>query len=257
MNKKHRMKNIYLIFLILLVFSLSCQEKEKADLVIHNGTIYSVDVNDTQVEAVAVKRGKIWKVGSSKEVIKFSGEETQWIDLNGKTMFPGFIEGHAHIMGIGANLMNLDLMGTTSYTEIANIVAAKAKTLPEGDWIIGRGWHQDKWSKEAERGFKGFPSNDLLNDLIPNHPVYLTHASGHLGIANVKAMEILGIDGQTADPDGGEIFKGFDGQPTGIFNETAHTNARHTYTQAQCAMVRNFLKAIHRSYFSQWYYQFS
>ena len=102
------MKNIYLISLILLVFSLSCQEKEKADLVIHNGPIYSVDVNDAQVEAVAVKGGNIWKVGSYKEVIKFSGEETQWIDLKGKTMFPGFIEGHAHIMGIGANLMNLD-----------------------------------------------------------------------------------------------------------------------------------------------------
>ena len=133
------MKNIYLIFLILLFFSLSCQEKEKADLVIYNGPIYSVDVNDAQVEAVAVKGGKIWKVGDYKEVIKFSGEETQWIDLKGKTMFPGFIEGHAHIMGIGANLMNLDLMGTTSYPEIVNIVAAKAKTLPEGDWIIGRG----------------------------------------------------------------------------------------------------------------------
>ncbi len=242
MNYNQSMKNIYLISLTLLVFSLSCQEKEKADLVIHNGPIYSVDVNDAQVEAVAVKEGKIWKVGSYKEVIKFSGEETQWIDLKGKTMFPGFIEGHAHIMGIGANLMNLDLMGTTSYTEIANIVAAKAKTLPEGDWIIGRGWHQDKWNNEAERSFKGFPSNDLLNDLVPNHPVYLTHASGHLGLANAKAMEILGFDGQTADPDGGEIFKGFDGQPTGIFNETAHTNARTRIPKPSAQWLETSLK---------------
>ncbi|MAJ52015.1 MAG: amidohydrolase [Flammeovirgaceae bacterium] len=237
-----RIKYIYLIFLCILIFSSSCQHKEKADLLIYNGLIYSVDVNQIKVEAVAVKAGKIWKIGDYKDIIKYLGEDTKLIDLKGKTMFPGFIEGHAHIMGIGANLMNLDLMGTTSYSEIVNLVAAKAKTLPEGDWIIGRGWHQDKWDNKSELSFKGFPSNDLLNDLVPKHPVYLTHASGHLGLANAKAMEILKIDDQTVDPYGGEIFKGFDGQPTGIFNETAHTNLRDLIPKPTEQWLENSLK---------------
>ena len=235
-------KSIYSITLFILCFSLSCKQKEVADLLIYNGPIYTVDVNHITVEAVAVKAGKIWKVGKYKDILKYFGKNTKLIDLKGKTMFPGFIEGHAHIMGVGANLMNLDLLGTTSYAEIVSIVAAKAKTLPEGNWIIGRGWHQDKWNNESERTFKGLPSNDLLNDLVPNHPVYLTHASGHLGLANKKALKILEIDDQTVDPAGGEIFRGFDGKPTGILNETAHTNAQALIPQPSEQWLEKSLK---------------
>ena len=237
-----RIKSIYFSTFCIFCFFLSCKQKEKADLLIHNGPIYSVDGSNIKVEAVAVRAGKVWKVGNYKDIIKYLGKNTKLIDLEGKTMFPGFIEGHAHIMGIGANLMNLDLRGTTGYLEIVSLVAAKAKTLPKGNWIIGRGWHQDKWNNESERTFKGLPSNHLLNDLVPNHPVYLTHASGHLGLVNKKALEILEIDDQTADPPGGEIFRGFDGKPTGILNETAHTNAQALIPQPSEQWLEKSLK---------------
>jgi hypothetical protein len=150
-----------------------------------------------------------------------SGDDTETIDLDGKTMFPGFIEGHAHIMGIGANLMNVDLMGIQSFEEIVEIVAARANQTPKGEWVLGRGWHQDKWESDPEGMMKGFPTHDLLSEAIPDHPVYLRHASGHAGLANAKAMELAGVTSDTPDPDGGEIFRGLNGDPTGIFNERA------------------------------------
>ena len=124
-------------------------------------------------------------------------------------------------MDIGANLMDLDLMGATSYEEIVERVVLQSKKLPEGSWIIGRGWHQEKWKVSPEGMFKGFPSHNLLSEAVPDYPVYLIHASGHLALANAKAMALANISSSTEDPKGGEVFRGIDGNPTGIFNETA------------------------------------
>ena len=100
------------------------------------------------------------------------------------------------------------------------MVAERAARTPKGTWITGRGWHQDKWTEQPEMT-KGFPTHDMLSEAVPDHPVYLKHASGHAALANAKAMEVAGIDGQAPQPDGGEIFMGLGGQPTGLFNETA------------------------------------
>lgn len=209
---------ISLMFLVLVV---SCGDRETADLVLLNGKIYTVNTTNEVVQAVAVKEGKIWKVGSTEEISDLIGETTEKIDLEGKPTYPGLVEGHAHIMGVGQNLINVDLMGTKSYQELVDAVAERAKETPEGEWIIGRGWHQDKWTKGPENIIRGFPTHDLLSEAVPNHPVWLKHASGHAGLANAKAMESAGIDKDSPNPGGGEIFKGLGGQPTGIFNETA------------------------------------
>lgn len=212
---------IWTFTLVCLALLISCGEKETADMVLLNGQIYTANATNEVVEAVAVKDGKIWKTGGTEEISNLIGEATEQIDLEGKATYPGLIEGHAHIMGVGQNLINVDLMGTKSYQELVDAVAARAKETPEGEWIIGRGWHQDKWTKGPENIIKGFPTHDLLSEAVPNNPVWLKHASGHAGLANAKAMEMAGIDKDSPDPNGGEIFKGLGGQPTGIFNETA------------------------------------
>ncbi len=210
-----------ILLLLVAFFYQSCTTQDPADVVFLNTRIYTVDANNHRAEAVAIRDGKILAVGSNSEVSGYIGEETQQMDLEGKYVYPGFIEGHAHIMGVGQNLINVDLREVKSYSELVDAVAERAAETPEGEWIVGRGWHQDKWTSSPEDVIKGFPTHDLLSEAVPNHPVWLKHASGHAGLANAQAMEKAGIDASTADPDGGEIFKGLTGQPTGIFNETA------------------------------------
>ena len=203
-----------------MVFS-SCQTKEFADLIIYGGTIYTVDSLNSKVESVAVKDDKIYMTGDFKKLKSLIGQNTETIDLKGNTMIPGFIEGHAHIMSTGYNQKNIDLLNTSSFDEIIEIVKNKANKIPNGEWIIGRGWHQDKWSDNPEKIIKGFPTHDKLSEAVPNHPVYLRHASGHASLANSKAMELFNINKNSQDPDGGEIFKDISGNPTGVLNEKA------------------------------------
>lgn len=212
----------YLIPLVVLL--VSCQTQPDplltADSVFLNATVYTMDESAPVVEAVAIKADTFLFVGSREGVDAFIGEETEIVDLDGKTLVPGLTEGHAHIMGIGYNLLNVDLREATSYKEVVDMVAERAKTTPEGVWIVGRGWHQDKWVEQPEM-VNGFPTHDLLSDATPNNPVYLKHASGHAALANQKAMEVAGINDASPQPEGGEIFKSVTGQPTGLFNETA------------------------------------
>ena len=212
---------ILLVTAILIVLN-SCNNKVEVDLIIFNGTIHTLS-NVNEVESIAVKDGLIYDLGSIQKINKYKSENTKIIDLNGSTIIPGFIEGHGHIMGVGYNEMNLDLLKTNSYDEIIDIVKNKSKSIKEGEWIIGRGWHQDKWKDSPEKLIKGFPTHDKLSKAIPNHPVYLRHASGHASLANAKAMEMFQVNKNSIDPDGGEIFRDISGNPTGVFNETAQS----------------------------------
>jgi len=215
------MKKLIFLLSFIIILSSSCKKSNYADLIIYNGIIHTVDSLNTNVESVAVKNDKIIEIGKYLNIKKLVGEKTKTIDLDGNTMIPGLIEGHGHIMGVGYNQLNLDLLNTNSYEEIIEIVKEKANNIPKGSWILGRGWHQDKWTSTPEKLIKGFPTHDKLSEAIPNHPVYLRHASGHASLANKKAMEMFEINKKSKDPDGGEIFRDISGNPTGIFNETA------------------------------------
>ena len=215
------MKNYLIVLISILYLSISCNKIDFADTIIYGGTIYTVDSTNSIVESVAIKDGIILNKGDYSEIKRLSNSSTNKINLEGKTMIPGFIEGHGHIMGVGYNKMNIDLLNTTSYDEIVDIVKQKSKTIPEGSWIIGRGWHQDKWKDSPEKLIKGFPTHYKLSEAVPNHPVYLRHASGHASLANARAMELFNINKNSINPEGGEIFKDISENPTGVFNETA------------------------------------
>lgn len=215
----------YYYFLILFAGLMACQptaQEAPADLVIYNGTIYTSNEASPQTEAVASTDGKISFVGSKADAEKLIGEGTKVIDLEGKTMIPGFIESHGHIMGIGNAKLNLDLMQVKNYDELIGMVKdAVTKTAP-GEWILGRGWHQSKWEPQPSPMVKGFQVHDALSAVSPDNPVYLTHASGHASFANAKAMEMAGIDASSVfEGDNGEIIKDEKGNPTGLFNEGA------------------------------------
>ena len=203
--------------------------QESATLLIFGGNIYTVDDTRPMVEAVAVKDNTILFAGSLAEAEQYKNDKTQLLDLNGKTMTPGLIEGHGHFMGLGYNELNLDLNNTTSYQEIVDAVAERVKTAAPGEWITGRGWHQSKWTEMPSETVNGFQTHDLLSAVSPDNPVYLGHASGHAGFANAKAMEIAGLmeldkEGISKfEVEGGEVMRDAMGRPTGIFNELAQS----------------------------------
>lgn len=221
--------SIKVLFFSLLVISCSNSKKESATLLIHGGPIYTVDTTQTMVEAVAAKGNKILFAGSLEEAEAYTDERTQTIDLQGKTMTPGLIEGHGHFMGLGYNELNLDLIHTTSYQEIVDAVAEAVRTAEPGEWITGRGWHQSKWDALPEDAVNGFQTHYKLSQVSPDNPVYLRHASGHAGFANAKAMEIAGLTMMDKEGvnkfevKGGEVMLDKLGRPTGIFNERAMT----------------------------------
>eukprot|EP01093_Parvamoeba_rugata_P014060 TRINITY_DN449_c0_g1_i3.p1 TRINITY_DN449_c0_g1~~TRINITY_DN449_c0_g1_i3.p1 ORF type:complete len:422 (-),score=74.21 TRINITY_DN449_c0_g1_i3:1623-2888(-) len=212
---------------LLLLNGCKIATKEYGTMLIHGGPIYTVDSVQTTVEAVVTKDSIILYAGKLEEAEKYKNEQTQVIDLEGKTMTPGLIEGHGHFMGLGYNELELDLINTTSYQEIVDAVAEKVKTVAPGEWILGAGWHQSKWDSLPVDAVNGFQRHDLLSAATPNNPVFLSHASGHAGFANAKAMEIAGIEILPKDGidklqvEGGEVMRDELGRPTGIFNERA------------------------------------
>lgn len=199
-----------ILWLLSFVFLFSCSSQKEADLIVHNGIIYTVDEQFSTVEAFAVKDGKILELGTSEYILKkYQGEK---VDAEGKAIFPGFIDGHAHFYGYGTGLQNADLVGTKSWEEILEKLKAFSLENPEG-WIIGRGWDQNDWS------VKEFPDNQKLSELFPNRPVILTRVDGHAAIANKFALDLAGLkpDQKIA---GGEI-ETVNGKLTGILVDNA------------------------------------
>ncbi len=210
-----------LVSSLILLWCCSCDDHEKADLVLRGGKIATVDQSFSIAEAVAVSHGKILYVGTDADVEPFVGDQTKVINLAGNLVIPGFVEGHGHFVSLGAALMNLDLTKARSWDEIVQLVATATENAEADQWIIGRGWHQEKWDSVPEPAVEGLPLHHALSDISPNHPVYLTHASGHAAFVNAKAMEMAGISKDSTNPAGGEIVRGIDGEPTGMLRETA------------------------------------
>jgi predicted amidohydrolase YtcJ len=190
-------------------------------VVLRNGRIVTVDPAKPEAQAIAIKGDKIEFVGTNAEVQKYIGPNTQVIDLAGALAIPGFIEGHGHFSGVGAAKLGLELMPTKSWDEIVAMVGEAAKKAKPGQWIIGRGWHQEKWSKTPSPNVEGFPTHASLDAVSPNNPVKLTHASGHAAFVNAKALELAKITKDTKNPEGGEILRDKDGNATGLLRERA------------------------------------
>ena len=212
--------NNRLVISFLFLFFVSC-ESQKADMIIHNGMIYTMNDLNPTAEAVAVSSGKIIALGKYTDLDPLITPRTKIINLRGATMTPGIIEGHGHFYGLGLAKMQLDLSKTESYQDLIDMVSDAVENSKPGEWILGRGWHQSKWNDDKNDFVKGFQTHERLSEISPNNPVWLKHASGHAGFANQKAMDIAGINKETEFGFGGEIIKDLSRKPTGVFNERA------------------------------------
>ena len=192
-----------------------------ADLVLRGGIVATVDADDTMAEAVAVTDGWIVAVGDDASVGAYVGPDTEVIELEGRFVVPGLIEGHGHYMGLGNALTILDLTEARSWDEIVDIVAEAVSEAEPGEWIRGRGWHQEKWDAPPEPAVEGNPVHAGLSAVSPDNPVLLTHASGHAAFANAMALSLAGFDADSEPPAGGELVRDGAGQLTGLLRETA------------------------------------
>jgi predicted amidohydrolase YtcJ len=204
-----------------LLLSPPALQAQPAERIFLNGNFLTMDPGRPHVEAVAVTGQNILAVGSNESIRRHLGENTEVIDLQNRFVMPGFIEGHGHFVGLGQSLMMLDLSEVESWDEIVEMVAAATQVTPPGQWIVGRGWHQSKWKQPPAEQVAGYPKNDAVSRLTPNHPVLLTHASGHMNFANDYAMRLAKIDETTPAPRGGEILADETGKPIGVFRSMA------------------------------------
>jgi predicted amidohydrolase YtcJ len=214
------MKVSVIVSLLVLASSLPA-----ADLVLRNGKIVTLDPAHPQGTAIAVTAGRVVAVGSDSQIAGEITPSTKVIDLRGRLAIPGFIEGHGHLTGIGQAKMTLNLRNARTWDDIVALVAAAAREAKPGEWILGSGWHQEKWDRRPEPNLRGFPVHASLSKVSPNNPVLLTHASGHAVFVNAAAMARAGITRSTPNPPGGEILKDAQGNPTGLLNEHAQALA--------------------------------
>jgi predicted amidohydrolase YtcJ len=225
----------------LLLATFACRPAddppEPADLVLRGGRVVTVDEALPEAEAVAIRGNRVAFVGSNGEVEAYMGPNTDVIALAGRLAIPGFIEGHGHLMGLGRARLQLDLIGTASYEDLLDVVTAAVAEAEPGEWIVGRGWHQSKWDPAPEPAVRGFQTHDALSAASPDNPVLLRHASGHASFANAMAMEMAGVTSATPDPPGGEIIRNAQGEPTGIFVETASGLVSATYAASRESMT--------------------
>jgi len=188
-----------------------------ADLIVTARRIYTVDPDRPTVEAVAVRGGLIAFAGSEREAMALGGPRTRMLRLGEATVIPGIVDAHAHLLGIGLALRNVDLTGARSYDEVVERVAARARSTRPGEWIRGRGWDQNAWPDRR------FPTEAALSRAVPDHPVVLTRVDGHAVLVNARALEIAGITAATPDPPGGRIIRNPDGSPTGVLVDVARS----------------------------------
>jgi len=181
------------ILIVSAVMLFACGESRQvapshpvADLVLTNGNVVTIDTQNPNATAIAITDDLITAVGSAAEIAAYIGDSTEVIDLKGQTAIPGLIEGHGHYTSFGGSLMILDFRYAKSFAEIVSQVAGAVKETEPGEWIIGRGWHQDKWAIKEDVLVEGLPLHDSLSAVTPDNPVMLIHTSGHGVFVNQK-----------------------------------------------------------------------
>ena len=192
-----------------------------ATLVLRGGNVVTLDDTRPTATALAATADHIVAVGSDAEITRWIGDATKVVDCRGRLVIPGFVEGHAHFVSLGESKLKLDLSTAASWDEVVAKVSATATTTPRGKWIVGRGWHQGKWKSPPKDNVEGYPDTRTLSEAVPDHPVLLTHGTGHMCLVNAKAMELAGITNETKPPRGGEILRDRDGRAIGVFREAA------------------------------------
>lgn len=225
---------------LVLILLAACTAKQKADMLVYNATIYTVDSSFSTAEAMVIINGKIEAVGNKKE-LEEKYDAAEKLDAGGKFIYPGFIDAHAHFLGYGLGLQKADLAGTTSWEDIIAKLKIFAAENPDG-WLIGRGWDQNDWT------VKEFPDKEALDSLFPDRPVLLTRIDGHAAIANQKALDLAGVRaGDTLT--GGEVEEQ-EGSLTGILIDNAIDLVSAKIPAASKEQLKKALQAAEKNCFA-------
>jgi len=222
----------------------SATAPKPADLGIVNANVLICDAAMNRATAVAIRANRIVAVGERKDIEPFLGKSTRIIDAAGMTVTPGFTDSHLHFIGLGQSLQMLDFSQADSWEKIESQVVEASLRLPKGTWIEGRGWHQSKWISPPNGNVDGYPNHSALSAAVPNHPVLMTHASGHASFANEAAMKLAGVDRNTPDPKGGEVLKDADGNPIGVFRENAQSLIRRAQSRTAERLTEEQSRAV-------------
>lgn len=188
---------------------------DTSELLLTGATVLTMDAAHPRAEAVWVRGGRIAAVGGASELRAMVSPNARVIELSGRTVTPGLVDGHCHLLGLGHSMEILSLRGVKSAAEVAGAVAKSASGRPAGEWIVGRGWDQNLWSPPV------FSTHSVLDSAAGEHPVSLRRIDGHALWSNEKAIRLAGITKDTPDPPGGTIVRDSNGEPTGIFIDRA------------------------------------
>lgn len=204
-------KNVLISAVLSILFLMSTCAPDKADLIVYNAKVYTVDDNFSMAEAFAIRDGKILAVGKNLEIMdRFEAKKE--IDLLGHYVYPGLIDAHCHFFSYGLTLQTADLTGTESFDQILEILQEHSQKIPS-EWLLGRGWDQNDWD------IKEFPTNERLDELFPGKPVLITRIDGHAALANSEAFKRAGISPGIKVP-GGTVFTR-NGKLTGLLVDNA------------------------------------
>lgn len=242
---------LVILLLCLLLTTIGCSKKpydKSADLVLLHGKILTLDSENPEVEALAAKGETILAVGSDQDIQSYVRDDTAVIDMKGMLAVPGLIDGHGHYMSLGESLKGIDLRHAQTWDEIVDMVAQKVRKAKPGEWIVGRGWHQDKWISPPEPNIDGLPIHHSLSEVSPDNPVLLIHVSGHGAFINAIGLDMAGYYPNTLEPIGGEIVRDKEGNPTGMLRETAQDGAREALARYRARRSLDEIEAEQREY---------
>lgn len=203
------------VLLLIPALLLGCNSNKDVTL-ISNANGYTISGDSLKsFSYLAFKNGKVLETGGEDLSEKYSGAQN--IDMAGKTVLPGLIDAHGHVMGLGFQQLNVNLAGITSLEATLDTLKRYAEENPDLEWIQGRGWNQTLWEENE------FPTAEDLDEVIPDRPVWLSRVDGHAGWANSRAMEMASISKDTPDPTGGKIIRDARGEATGVFIDAAES----------------------------------
>ncbi len=228
---------LYFLLLLNVFVGYSCKENisNGPDMIIYNASIHTGEAM-SEATAIAIQDERIIALDNDGAITKLQGENTNMIDANGMFLMPGFIEGHGHFSGLGETLQNLNFLSDTTWIQAIEKVKDKVDQSQPGEWIYGRGWHQEKWYEEPENVQQGYPHHETLSEISPDNPVILIHASGHSLYANKKAMDAAGINIETPNPKGGKIIRDSKGEALGVFEERAMGPIRGAFQKYKASL---------------------
>ena len=206
--------------LSIYLWTLGCTQNTQVDLILINASIFNGEHMISE-SVIVIHDDQIKSIHTTQEYQQHPISAKDTIDLEGRFTMPGLIEAHGHIWSYGQSLRQLSLSEYHTWDEIVDAVQKKASQLPSGQWIIGRGWHQEKWTSSPADHVNGFPRLDELSNRVPDHPVYLEHASGHAAIINEMALQQVGISQDMNDPEGGRFLRDDEGKLIGVLEDLA------------------------------------